>query len=78
MVSSSWCGDTTNAPPGSRRSVAVRPAAVCAHPHTAPIGGRENPARRRVTAVATNPTAIPPCTGCRTPPSKDSRVPRTH
>ena len=24
----------------------VRPATVCTHPHTAPIGGRDNPERR--------------------------------
>ena len=83
MVSSSWCGDNTNAPPGSSGPVAFRPAIVCAQPHTAPIGGREIPARRRVTALATNrnvrpgspdsrrtarhPTAAPACRTSRAP-----------
>ena len=53
MVSSSWCGDNTHAPPGSKGPVAVRPAIVCTQPQTAPIGGLENPARRRFTALAT-------------------------
>ena len=59
MVSSSSCGDRTNADPGSRESVAVRPATVCAHPHSAPIGGRENRMRRGVTELKTsrNPRA---------------------
>ena len=50
MVSSSWCGDSTSAPPGRRESVAVRPATVCTHPHNAPIGGRDS--RRCPTKLA--------------------------
>jgi hypothetical protein len=58
MVSSSWCGESTNAPPGSKERVAVRPAALCAHPHTAPIGGRVIRGLRRVTMSGTSSTSL--------------------